>query len=65
MTDKNEFKMPFIMSVDKGAQLIFDGIKKEKRLIRFPLPTVLAVKLLRIMPDLLFEKLAGITPPLR
>ncbi|MFO7445648.1 MAG: SDR family NAD(P)-dependent oxidoreductase [Ignavibacteriaceae bacterium] len=58
MTDKNEFKMPFLMSVEKGARIIFTGIKKEKRIIQFPLPTVIGAKLLRIMPDKLFEIIA-------
>ncbi len=58
MTKKNEFKMPFLMDADKAAKIIFKGIKKEKKIIQFPLPTVLGAKLLRIMPDFLFETIA-------
>jgi len=47
--------MPFLMSAEKAAKIIIDGIKKEKRIIQFPLPTVLGAKLMRIVPDFLFE----------
>ena len=63
MTDKNEFHMPFMMSVDKAARIILGGIKKEKLLIEFPFPTMLATKLLNILPNFLFDKLAGKKPP--
>ncbi len=59
MTDKNKFKMPFLMSADKAARIILSGIKKEKRIIQFPLPTVLGAKFLRIIPDRLFEIIAA------
>jgi len=55
MTAKNKFPMPFLMSAEKAAKIIIDGIKKEKRIIQFPLPTVLGAKLMRIVPDFLFE----------
>jgi short-subunit dehydrogenase len=55
MTDKNEFQMPFLMNVDKAAKIIVDGIKKEKRIIQFPLPIVIGSKLVRLMPDWLFD----------
>jgi short-subunit dehydrogenase len=55
MTDKNEFHMPFLMDVDKAAKIIIDGIKKEKRIIQFPLATVIGSKIVKIMPDWLFD----------
>ncbi len=55
MTEKNKFPMPFLMSAEKAAKIIIDGIKKEKRIIQFPLPTVFGAKLMRIAPDFLFE----------
>ena len=62
MTDKNEFHMPFMMSVDKAAKIILEGIKKDKPVIEFPLPTVLVTKLINILPNFLFDKLAGKKP---
>ncbi|NNG26471.1 MAG: SDR family NAD(P)-dependent oxidoreductase [Ignavibacteriaceae bacterium] len=59
MTDKNEFHMPFMIDVDNASEIILAGIKNEKRVIEFPLPTVLATKLIKILPNFLFDKLAG------
>ena len=58
MTDPNKFKMPFLMDVKKAAKIILKGIEKEKRTIQFPWQTVLGAKLLRVMPDPLFEMIA-------
>ncbi|MEJ5351877.1 MAG: SDR family NAD(P)-dependent oxidoreductase [Melioribacteraceae bacterium] len=55
MTDKNEFEMPFLMSAEKAADIILRGIKKEKRIIQFPLPTVISSRLIGCMPSGLYE----------
>lgn len=55
MTDKNEFYMPFLMDVNKAADIIIKGIKKEKTIIQFPLPIVLGSKIIRIMPNRLYD----------
>ncbi len=57
MTDKNDFEMPFLMEPDKAAQIILKGIKKEKRIIQFPLLTVLGSKIVSVLPEWIFEKL--------
>ena len=57
MTDKNEFKMPFLMEVEKASEIIINGILREKRIIQFPLPTVFFSKLLKIIPDAAYEYL--------
>ncbi|MDP2914517.1 MAG: SDR family NAD(P)-dependent oxidoreductase [Candidatus Aminicenantes bacterium] len=59
MTEKNQYHMPFLMPADKAAGIIIKGIKKEKTLIQFPLPAVLGSKLLKMMPDFMFEMIAG------
>ena len=58
MTDKNEFHMPFLMDVDKAAKIILKGIKKEKRIIQFPFPIVISSRLIRILPNFLFDWLS-------
>jgi hypothetical protein len=63
MTDKNEFHMPFLMDVEKASPIILKGIKNEKDIIQFPLPTVLGAKFLKIIPDKLFNYLFSITLP--
>lgn len=62
MTDKNEFEMPFLMSVEKASKIIIDGLKKDKRIIEFPFGTTLGAKILRMMPTKLFEYLASKDP---
>jgi short-subunit dehydrogenase len=57
MTAKNNFKMPLLMEADKAAEIIVKGLKKEKRIIQFPLVTVIGAKLIGLMPDRLFEYL--------
>ncbi len=59
MTDKNEFHMPFLMDADKAADIIIRGIKKEKRIIQFPLPTVISTKIIELMPCPMFEYFTG------
>ena len=58
MTDKNDFEMPFIINLDKAVKIILKGIKKEKRIIQFPLPTVIGAKALKLLPDSFFEYLS-------
>jgi len=59
MTDKNEFKMPLLMEPEKAAHIIIEGIKKEKRVIQFPWLMVLLTRLVGMMPNGLYEWLAG------
>ncbi|MDR3628252.1 MAG: SDR family NAD(P)-dependent oxidoreductase [Ignavibacteriaceae bacterium] len=59
MTAKNNFIMPFLMNPDKAASIILSGIKKEKRIIQFPLPTVLGAKIMRLLPNPIFEYIAA------
>jgi short-subunit dehydrogenase len=55
MTDKNKFYMPFLMEPGKAAKIIMKGLKKENRIIQFPLPTVLSAKIVRLIPDFIFD----------
>ena len=59
MTAKNNFAMPFLMNADRAASIILSGIKKEKKIIQFPLPTAIGAKILRFLPDSIFEMIAG------
>lgn len=59
MTDKNEFKMPLLMESGKAANIIIDGIKKEKRVVQFPRQMVLLTRFVGLLPGSLYEWLAG------
>jgi len=58
MTDKNEFPMPMMLSAEKAAKKILRGIKREKRIIQFPLPIVLSSKIIGMLPGSVYEFLA-------
>lgn len=63
MTDKNSFKMPYLMSVEEGSKILIDGLKKDKRIIEFPWQTTIGAKILRMMPTKWFEAIASKEPP--
>jgi short-subunit dehydrogenase len=58
MTDKNKFKMPFMISAEKSADYIISGIKKEKAIIQFPFPTVLGSKIIGLLPNWFYRLIA-------
>lgn len=62
MTDKNKFHMPFLLQPEKAAEIILNGIKKEKSIIQFPLPMYFASELIRHLPNSLFEFLSSKFP---
>ncbi len=55
MTDKNKFKMPFIMPPEKAADIIIRGIEKEKPIIAFPPVLTFASWLGGILPSSIYE----------
>jgi short-subunit dehydrogenase len=59
MTAQNKFDMPFLLSPERAAQYIIDGIKKEKRVIQFPWQTVFLTKLVGLLPGNFYEYLVS------
>jgi len=58
LTDKNEFKMPFLKSTDYAAEEIYNGlIKKNSFEIIFPLPIKIIYKIIQILPNKLYNYL--------
>lgn len=55
MTDKNEFKMPLLMQPDKAAKIIRKGIDAGRSIVQFPLPIVMSTRLIKILPNWLFD----------
>lgn len=55
MTDKNEFKMPFLMQTDKAARIIRRGIEKRKSIVQFPFFTVNATRFIKMLPNWIFD----------
>ena len=63
MTDKNEFTMPDIISTEKAAIYIADGLSGNKFEIHFPKRFTRKLKLLRLLPYGAFLRLAGKMKP--
>lgn len=57
MTQKNRFRMPFLMNADRAARIIADGLERGKRVIEFPRPTSLMMRVMRQMPDALYDRM--------
>ena len=60
MTDKNDFKMPFLKTVEYAAEKIFEGLTKTKQFeIHFPKQLTLISKFLKILPNSWYLSLVG------
>lgn len=55
LTERNKFKMPFLMDAPKAARIIAEGLAKNKGRIAFPLPMMIAVRTLSMLPYPLYE----------
>jgi short-subunit dehydrogenase len=59
MTEKNRFKMPFLMKVDDAARVIADGLERGKRVVEFPKPMSLLMRVARFIPDAVWDRATG------
>ncbi|HEY8711899.1 MAG TPA: SDR family NAD(P)-dependent oxidoreductase [Thermoanaerobaculia bacterium] len=57
MTEKNKFKMPFLMQADDAARVIADGVERGKRVIEFPRPMSIMMRMMRHVPDALYDRM--------
>jgi short-subunit dehydrogenase len=57
MTEKNRFKMPFMLPVKDAARIIIDGMIKEKPEVHFPYRLSLLAKLSLLIPYNCYAKL--------
>jgi len=55
MTEKNKFKMPFIIEADKAADIIIKGVLKGKSVISFPLQAKIGAKIIGVLPEKIFS----------
>lgn len=63
MTDKNEFYMPMIMQPEKAAVKIRKGIEKGKSIVQFPWPLALATRMIKFIPNWLFDSVSRLARP--
>lgn len=59
LTQKNDFKMPFLLQVKDAAQRIRQGLDAQQQRIRFPKRLVLSLHLLNLLPYSLRCKVAA------
>jgi len=62
MTDINDYPMPFLMSDERAAKIIYRGLRKNKGRISFPWPSYIVAGLLGIMPYSLSSIFLNKTP---
>jgi len=61
MTQKNRFKMPFLLSTQEGVKRITDAIAKKKRFYPFPLRFYLMIRFALLLPQSLRDKIVNFT----
>ncbi len=57
LTDKNEFKMPFIMEPEKAARIFFDHMNTDKFARNFPTGFSLVFRGSQLLPDWLYYRI--------
>jgi len=50
---------PFVMSADRAAKIMINRLEKGKTVIRFPWPTATVVRLIRALPNWLYDRIAS------
>jgi len=61
MTQKNQFKMPFFLSTEKGVERIVNAIEKKKVFYPFPLRFYLIIKIILLFPQFLRDRIVNFT----
>jgi short-subunit dehydrogenase len=59
LTDRNKFKMPFLVELDDAAAIIDRGIQKKARIVRFPLGLSAPIASSKLMPRALRDAIVN------
>lgn len=59
MTEKNRFKMPFLMKVDDAARIVADGLERGRRVVEFPRLMSVAMRFGRLLPAAMWERITS------
>jgi short-subunit dehydrogenase len=62
MTEHNNFPMPFLMPAARAAQIMLDGLARDRARIAFPWPLYAAVRILAALPAGLLDPLLARLP---
>jgi short-subunit dehydrogenase len=63
LTRVNRFRMPFLMSAERTAAIIDDGLRSGRTRIAFPLPTYMLARLMGMLPASLRNMVLMQQPP--
>lgn len=61
MTQKNKFKMPFLLTTDAGVKRIMGAIAKKKRFYPFPLRFYAMIQMSLVLPQFLRDRIVNFT----
>jgi short-subunit dehydrogenase len=56
MTEKNRFRMPFLMTAARAARIIVDGVERGRRVVQFPRRMSLLMRTIRVLPDAIYDR---------
>jgi short-subunit dehydrogenase len=59
MTAHNRYPMPFLMELEPALDIMMRGIRKKKRMVRFPFPLSSVTWWTQVLPRVLFDRLVG------
>jgi len=59
MTDRNEHRMPFLMDLDDGVDLMYRAIRQRRKLLAFPRPLSSAVWAAQVVPARFYDWLGS------
>lgn len=59
MTEKNRFRMPFLLQADEAAVRIANALERGVRVLEFPLATSLLMRFTRLLPDALYDRITA------
>jgi len=58
MVAENRFRMPFLMTAERAAVIIADGLERGARVIEFPRRMSVLMRTARVLPDFLYDAMA-------
>ncbi|WP_297440052.1 SDR family NAD(P)-dependent oxidoreductase [Sulfurimonas sp.] len=61
LTDKNEFKMPFLLETEEGVKRMKNAIEKGKKFYAFPLRFYLIIHIINLLPSFLRQRIVNST----
>ena len=59
LTAKNRFKMPFLMTAERAARIIVNGVDSKRADITFPWQMRWLFRFVRPMPNWLWDRIVG------